>query len=166
MGLSFVDIALPTHANLCLAFRIDSYVCSFGSADTFHGPYGKGGERYLAHLVERIRAFPGCCVHARDEHGIVGQIELRPFPGEPKRGYVNLFYLVPEARGRGYGKQLQRYAEQFFAARQVERMYLDVSPTNAIARRFYDTQGGILEGPRQDRPELLRMSKAVPKVSR
>lgn len=84
-----------------------------------------------------------------------------PSPTDPKLGYVNLFYLVPEARGRGYGKQLQRYAERFFAAGQVERLYLDVSPTNMVARRFYDSQGWILEGPRRDRPELLRMTKAI-----
>ena len=46
--LSFQPIDLKQHANVCIRFREDSFVCSFGSAGRFHEADGKGAERYLA----------------------------------------------------------------------------------------------------------------------
>jgi GNAT superfamily N-acetyltransferase len=49
-------------------------------------------------------------VQAYDGDKPVGQIEARTKDmDDGKFGYVNLFYLIPDYRGKGYGRQLEQY---------------------------------------------------------
>jgi ribosomal protein S18 acetylase RimI-like enzyme len=60
---------------------------------------------------------------------------------EPGMGYVNLFYLVPEWRGKGLGRLLHEHAVAVFAARGLRGIRLSVSHTNEHAMRFYRRLG-------------------------
>jgi hypothetical protein len=62
--LQFEPIDLDSAAKTAIAFRADSFVCSFGSAERFYEADGKGHERYLVWLRERMQSIPGSCVHA------------------------------------------------------------------------------------------------------
>jgi ribosomal protein S18 acetylase RimI-like enzyme len=74
-------------------------------------------------------------------------------------GYVNLFYLIPEFRGRGFGRQLDRYAANFFNQLGCQSARLSVSLTNQVAMRFYLRQGWIDLGQREDAPEVHYLEK-------
>jgi hypothetical protein len=50
LALVFRDIDLGRHAELCVQFRADSYVCGEGRADRFFARAGPGGRDYLAPL--------------------------------------------------------------------------------------------------------------------
>lgn len=140
-NLRFETIDLQRHADVCVAFRRDSFVCSFGSDEGFDRENGPDGARYLAWLRSRIEDQPLGHVHVWREDSIVGQIEMRVLPGPPISGYVNLFYLLPEMRGRGASSALQRYAVQFFRQRHADVARLRVSPTNPRAFAYYRKHG-------------------------
>src|SRR5207253_8253556 len=59
--LEFRPIDLEKHSDVCVSFREDSYLCSFGSAEQFHGSDGKGAQRYLEWLRQRMADLPNSC---------------------------------------------------------------------------------------------------------
>lgn len=72
-----------------------------------------------------------------EDRKYIGQLELtvREYEGIDI-GYVNLYYLIPEMRGKGRGKELHSYAMQFFENNKVSEYHLRVSPSNAAAIKF------------------------------
>ena len=132
-----------------MRFRRDSYVCSFGDDVRFNAENGADGGDYLAWLRGRIEAFPEGVVHVWRGDRIIGQMEMR-LRGSPAIGHVNLFYLIPEERGRGVGDALQRYAEEVFRRAGVRVVQLSVVPGNVRAVRFYARHGWVDLGPRPD----------------
>jgi ribosomal protein S18 acetylase RimI-like enzyme len=137
----FKPIDLERHQDLCVRFRADSFVCSFGSDDRFYEEDGNGAERYLQWLMQRMAKIPNSCVHIWKEEQIIGQMEMRRWKHDLNVGYVNLFYLIPEFRGQGLGQQLDRYAANFFRQLGCRSARLNVSPTNPAAMKFYLKQG-------------------------
>jgi GrpB-like predicted nucleotidyltransferase (UPF0157 family)/GNAT superfamily N-acetyltransferase len=101
--------------------------------------YGRD-EEYLSWLQMRREQYPLGQVLAFEGRENVGQLELTLREGG-KVGYVNLYYLRPEYRGRGYGKLLHEYVEMFFRPFDVQRLELRVSQSNARAIRFYEKLG-------------------------
>lgn len=138
--LTFEPLDLHSNRDLILRFRADSFKVSFGSSDLFYGADGEGAQRYLALLEERNK-WTGSCVHVLLDHEIVGQIEMRPNDETQTAGYVNLFYLDSPWRDQGLGLQLDAYAQDFFLRHGMRESYLNVSPTNTRAIRFYQKCG-------------------------
>jgi ribosomal protein S18 acetylase RimI-like enzyme len=130
--LTFRTIDLARHANTAIAFRRDAHVCSFGH-DAGFGDV----DEYLDWLRDRITRHPDGHVHLWRQGNIVGQIEMLTADVMPTRGYVNLFYLVPEVRGQGLGEQLHRYFVQYMRTRGALSARLSVSPSNHRALAYY-----------------------------
>ena len=158
--LVFKPIDLHAHAPVCVAFRRDSYICSFGE-DGFFQEDGPNGMHYLEWLRLRINKFPDGCVHAWQGDKIVGQMEMQILE-EPRRGYVNLFYLVEEMRGAGVSGELQEYAMDFMRRHGVPIAQLSVSPTNRRALAFYRKHGWRDLGLRPGRDNVNLMECDVP----
>jgi len=76
---------------------------------------------------------------------------------EPRIGYVNLFYLIPDMRGSGAGTFLHHYAIAFCQKHGVPKMRLSVSPTNLRAVAFYQKHGWRDLGPRPGRENVNLM---------
>ena len=152
--LTFRTIDLETNERLCVDFRRDSFELSFGDASRFDE------SEYTVWLRERIAECPGLCVHAFDARRIVGQIEGHVERGDRTKGYVHLFYLVPDMRGRCLGAQLDRHVERFFRGEGVHVARLAVSDSNRRARRFYAGRGWADLGARPGRPgeRLMELS--------
>lgn len=74
---------------------------------------------------------------------------------------INLFYLVPEFRGQGFGKQLDRHASHFFKDLGCKSARLSVSPENLAAMRFYFKQGWIDLGQRDDVLEVHYLEETM-----
>ncbi|HKP61046.1 MAG TPA: GNAT family N-acetyltransferase [Polyangiales bacterium] len=158
--LVFKPIDLDAHASVCVAFRHDSFLCSFG-VDNFFDEAGPGGVDYIERLRVRTTKFRDGYVHAWHGDEIVGQMEMQILD-EPRRGYVNLFYLVEEMRGRGVSGELQEYAMDFMRRHAVQAAQLSVSPTNARALEFYRKHGWRDLGARPGRDNVNLMDVDVP----
>ena len=138
--LVFKPIDLDAHASVCVAFRRDSYICSFGE-DGFFSEAGPDGVHYIELLRLRTTKFPDGYIHVWHGDKIVGQMEMQILQ-EPRRGYVNLFYLVEEMRGAGVSGELQEYAMDFMHRHGVQIAQLSVSPTNRERLRSTVSMGG------------------------
>lgn len=137
--LVFKPIDLDAHASMCVAFRRDSFVCSFG-VDSFLDEAGPEGVHYIERLRLRTARFRDGYIHVWHGDEIVGQMEMQILE-EPRRGYVNLFYLVEDMRGAGFGRELHDYAMDFMRRNGVRLAQLSVSPTNARALAFCRKHG-------------------------
>jgi ribosomal protein S18 acetylase RimI-like enzyme len=169
--LVFAPIDLKAHADFCIRFRADSFFTSFGRAEGFHGkdaqspttlyPGGESVAEYLEWLTKRMSDFPGSCVHVWRAGEIIGQIEMGRFRLDPSIGYVNLFYLTPEFRGKGLGGQLDRFAVDYLHRAGHRAARLCVSPTNLPAVAFYRKHQWQDLGPRPDHPQVHYMEKRL-----
>lgn len=157
----FKTIDLKLHSDYCLQFREDSFVVSFGNATKFHEADGNGGERYIEWLKLKIAKDPYSVVHYWIDNKIVGQIELGYLKDDPLCGYVNLYYLIPSLRGKGFGADLDKYVTDYFEKKKIKKLRLSVSPTNSSAIAFYEKMGWKDLGPRQDHPEVHYMEKLI-----
>lgn len=159
--LRFEPIDLDSASEVAVAFRADSFVCSFGSADRFYEADRKGHERYLEWLRQRMQSIPGSCVHIWSGEAIVGQVEMGRLKGDPAMGYVNLYYLVPAYRCRGLGRRLDEYATIFLREMGFGVARLNVSPTNHQAMKFYLKNGWRDLGPHAQHPYVHVMEKRL-----
>lgn len=137
MAFSFRTIDLNTDLDTCIGFRRDSFQVSFNGKDV-----GFDENEYIELLKKRTVQFPWGYVMVEDHGQIVGQMEIfiREYEGR-QIGFVSLYYLIPDARGRGQGMQLTNYAEKQFRQNGVSEYHLRVSPTNEQADRFYEKTG-------------------------
>jgi ribosomal protein S18 acetylase RimI-like enzyme len=155
----FLPIDLARHVALCVAFRRDSYVCSFGSDRLFIEENGADGQGYIEWLTARIAQFPEGHVHVWQRAEIIGQIEMTI---APSHGYINLFYLRPDARGLGLGGALHEYAVALLQRHQVPIAGLSVSPTNQRALKYYQRHGWRDQGPRAGAAHVHELELRVP----
>jgi len=152
-------IDLDSHASVCVEFRRDSFLCSFG-VDGFFDEAGVAGVHYIERLRSRTAKFPDGYVHAWLGDTIVGQIEMQILD-EPRIGYVNLFYLVERLRGAGFSDDLQEYSMRFMVRHGVDTVRLSVSPTNARALAYYRKHGWRDLGRRPGRDDVHLMERKV-----
>jgi ribosomal protein S18 acetylase RimI-like enzyme len=142
---------------MIIKFRKDSYVVSFGSEEGF------GDEMaYINRIKERVNKFPDGQVIIEEDKEPIGQMELQIQEyNETEIGYVNLFYLIPEYRSKGHGKELIRYAERFFRQYNVSEYHLRVSQTNQRAIRLYNNSGLVKLRKENEKYPLWRMMKLL-----
>ena len=120
---------------------------------------GANSERYLDFLSKRIGLDPNYVVFALEDDNVIGLIELGPYRVDDTIGYVNLYYVVPEARNRGVGKQRDDYATSYLKSKGFAKARLSVSPTNVAATKFYSRRGWRDLGLRPDAPNVHLMEK-------
>ncbi|HEX8916339.1 MAG TPA: GNAT family N-acetyltransferase [Humisphaera sp.] len=152
-------------ADRCAAHHLDACVASFGEGARY-----EGRDAYLKWLAPKVDEFPDGFVLAfeRGADGrevCVGQLELE-VPYGLSTGYISLFYVAPEHRGRGIGRLLHAYAERYFRSWEADRAELHVSPRNIRAIRFYRRLGYAFapEGNgtyMTRRAKLWKMSRAI-----
>lgn len=159
--LVFQSIELSKSSGLCIRFREDSFVVSFGDATKFYEDDHKGAERYLDWLQNKLTKDPASAVHIWEGSAIIGQMELGVFKNDPDIGNVNLYYLIPEKRGLGYSRYLDEYAVHYLKGLGLKKSRLSVSPTNIRAIRFYEKQGWRDIGARPDHPEVHFMERSL-----
>ncbi len=154
-------VQLSLHKDICILFRADSFVVSFGDAKKFHEEDGKGAERYIEWLQAKIDKDPLSVVHIWQDNQIIGQIEMGgPFK-DPTCGFINLYYLIPSKRGVGLGKFLDQHAMEYFKNKSMEKVQLRVSPTNTQAVSYYKKMGWNDLGPSPTAAEVHLMEKMI-----
>lgn len=140
--MRFINIDLDKHRDIVTKFRKDSFVVSFGDTSEFDE------EGYLHWLEEKKTRYPDGFALVEEGGKIIGQLELsiRKYRNRTI-GYINLYYLIPEKRGKGLGKELHKYVERFFRSNNVNEYHLRVSPANIFAIKFYKKIGMKEVGP-------------------
>jgi predicted metalloenzyme YecM/ribosomal protein S18 acetylase RimI-like enzyme len=154
----FLPIDLVRHSETAYEFRLDSFKASFGD-DPELWPDSFIKCEYLEWLRLKVEKDPFSVVHVWWNQEIIGQIEIGHYPEDPTWGYIYLYYLKPEFRGKNLGKDLEDFAARFFAQRGLPRSRLSVSPTNERALQFYHKNGWQDRGPRPRHPEVRLMEK-------
>lgn len=154
IDLRFAPIDLARHGALCVAFRRDMYVASFGSDAGLEGEIGPGGTAYLSQLFRRLESLPEGNAHLWKQDAVVAQTEMSVVDEEPGVGYVHLFYVAPGHRGQGLGRLLHQHAAAVFTARGMQRMRLSVAERNAAAIAFYRALGWQRTGTRAHREAM------------
>ncbi|RWZ58537.1 GNAT family N-acetyltransferase [Halobacillus fulvus] len=150
------QIDLKKHRDTVIQFRKDSFKASFGDTSGF----GEESE-YLSWLEDKIKSFPKGFVLMVEGGRYIGQLELTIREHEGTSiGYVHLYYLIPEVRGKGKGVDLHLYAEQFFKDHKVKEYHLRVSPSNMAAIQFYKRLGMREVGPELE-GRVIRMKGFV-----
>lgn len=137
--------------NLCMQFRRDAHVISFGSDLSFSADETKAWFEYLS--TSDDCGFYHVCKN--DE--IIGQIEFRTGLLDEqgnKFGYINLLYLLPELRNNGFGRKLEQFILAWFDDKQCTYAQLRYSPTNLQALSFYRKHGWSDVGEPSDRGQL------------
>jgi GNAT superfamily N-acetyltransferase len=150
-------IDLEWSAELCVAFRREMYVASFGSDDGLEAEMGADNALYLETLRERIAQVPEGNVHLWRGDRIVAQAEMRLLEEEPGVGYVSLFYVASDCRSEGLGRVLHEHAVDVFRRRGMHAMRLSVSVSNPGAMAFYRRLGWKAVGTRPNREPMVIM---------
>jgi len=153
----FLPINLEQDREICLKFRIDSYVVSFGSALNFEKD--GGASHYKEWLSKKIKNNPYSAVHIHLDKKIIGQIELGQMKSDLETGMVNLYYLAPEYRGQNLSYYLDQYTVNFLKSLGCKKARLNVSPTNSRAIAFYQKNNWKDLGPNPNHTEVHMMEK-------
>lgn len=134
--MQFNGIDIERHQDQVVKFRKDSFKVSFGDNSNFNE------EEYLNWLKGKINDFSKGFVLVEEGGEYIGQLELSIREYEDRNiGYVHLYYLIPEIRGKGKGTELHNYGEKFFKNNKVSEYHLRVSPNNIAAIKFYKKIG-------------------------
>ena len=149
------------HSNICVSFRTDSFICSFGNAQAFLGPDNTGADRYMRWLQGKSNELAGSCAHLWHGARIIGQMELGLIHDFSPSGYIYLIYLIREYRQRGLGTKLLQHAESLFEKWGTARARLRVSPTNIPAIAMYKKNGWSQTGTEPDADHLLTLEKEL-----
>lgn len=158
---TFEPLDLSRHAALCVAFRRDSFVASFGrdGSARFDAECGAEGERYLQWLAERIAAQPDGQMHVVLHGEVIGQLEMSVRKDEEGRfGYINLFYLAQPWRGQRLGDVLHAQAMRLLQHWSLSSARLTVGADNVAARRFYARHGWQAMATHSSQSDVLRMT--------
>lgn len=135
-SLTFTTIDPTVDRATIIVFRSDAERCSTGDPVRFKEAL------YLKWLETRVRRFPEGFVLVREYGQPIGQLELQIVSiDDVAVGFMNLVYLIPVYRGKGYAHLLTDYAEAFFRSHGVESYQLRDSPSNARAIAFYEKAG-------------------------
>lgn len=159
--LMFKPIDLGIHSELTIMFKMDSFICNFGSIERFGKKNSPQAKQYLERLKNRMFGDPASMVHAWLGDSLVGQIELSADKTNPTIGYVDLYYLIPEMRGVGLSDQLENYAMDYFRDRGYQKARLSVSKANLRAIKFYKRNGWHMVGDNPEDIELTIMEKII-----
>lgn len=154
-------INVDQDAELCIAFRREMYVSSFGSSEGLEEEMGEGNARYLEQLRARIAQLPEGNIHLWRGERIVGQAEMRLLDEDPHVGYVSLFYVAADCRGEGLGRVLHEHAVDVFRRHGRKLMRLSVSISNARAIAFYRKLGWIPVGTRPNKEPMAIMEYPI-----
>lgn len=150
--MEFIAVNLATELATCLAFRRDAYVLSYGSDDHFNPSETQQWFEKLA--THNPQDFLHICLADKT----IGQLEFKStILGDDgiKRGYLNLLYLLPEFRGKGYGKYLLDFIFSIFKTDGCQEANLRYLPFNHAAAGFYKKNAWQESGPLTEWGQLM-----------
>lgn len=134
MGITFAKIE-PSQSDLVARFRKDAHIVSYGNDQGFDK------DAYINFALKGAEKFPEGFVLVLLNGKAIGQMELQIKQNGKNFGFINLFYLVPEYRGKGFSHYLNEYATNYFKENDCSYCLLRVERNNHRAIRFYEKSG-------------------------
>jgi GNAT superfamily N-acetyltransferase len=150
--MKFEPVDLLTNLELCINFRRDAHILSYDSSTDFNS------EECTAWFHSLKANNPTGFEHVILNNEIIGQLEFKSgvkAADGSLSGYINLLYLLPEYRRKGYGLKLQEYVHAKFIADNCSVAYLRYLPRNQAAGSFYIKHGWNPEGASNERGQLM-----------
>ena len=163
MNLEFrtIDLRNAKMVAAAVLFRRDSWMVSTGDEADWIRVSGFDGSLYIDVLMERIGHADFLIEQCFLDGKVIGQIEAGiKRVNNVSHGKINLFYLIEEYRGQGYGKALEDRMIEFFKQHNIFDLYLSVAPRNQSALKFYHKQGWTVDAI-QDKDGFITMSKTL-----
>ncbi|MEJ2794626.1 GNAT family N-acetyltransferase [Iodobacter sp. LRB] len=151
--MEFKKIDVQCDFDLCLKFRKDAYLCSFHTLDSFTEFVGVDGADYHHKILSRIDDPQWGYFHVYSEGQIIGQIEFKTYSHLEQTGYVHLFYLAPEYRGKGYFKLLNQFVITRLQAASCVAAVLALGRENRAAMEAYQKNGWLMQGAKNERSD-------------
>ncbi|AUW07697.1 GNAT family N-acetyltransferase [Vibrio campbellii] len=138
--MEFIPVNIETDSvlDLCMKFRRDAHVVSFGNDDVFNADETKAWFTKLSKFDD------SGFYHVALNNEVIGQIEFRNGLRDEqgmKFGYINLLYLLPQFRNNGLGNKLLDFIFSQFKNEQCVYAQLRYIPENLQAASFYQKHG-------------------------
>ena len=134
-SLTFKPIDLNKNTELAIQFRNDAFICSYAEENSF-----KPTDKYIKWLSKKIDKAPELAMHVWLNDEIIGQLEITTFE---EVLYINLYYLAPKYRSKGYGVKLHEYILSIAKKNKIKNLELSVAIKNTTAIGFYQKVGFI-----------------------
>lgn len=142
--IEFRRIDFKKHKDLCVELREDSFRASFPESWREHWDV-KGYNDWIEGYAQQN---PDGVLHVWHRDKIIGQLE---FSYSADNGHVNLYYLVPSFRRKGYGAICHEHVANTMRRNGCKTATLRVSPENPRAIAFYKKLGWVDLGLDQER---------------
>lgn len=136
--LQFKKIDFENDMETCVRFREDSYRASFPDSAEWKTFWDE--QQYRNWIIDHAEMFPDGAVHIWHHSELIGQLEFAYADGI---GHVNLYYLIPEKRGKGFGQHAHTYVINKLSEHGCNKASLRVSPNNMRAITFYRRLGWV-----------------------
>ncbi|EGR7977946.1 GNAT family N-acetyltransferase [Vibrio vulnificus] len=151
--MEFVPVNIETEGtlDLCVQFRRDAHIVSFGDDTNFNVGETKA-------WFTKLNTFDNSgFYHVFKNNEVIGQIEFRNGLLDEqgvKFGYINLLYLLPEYRNKGLGSELEDFIFAQFKNERCAYAHLRYIPANLQAVSFYHKHGWTDVGEIGERGQL------------
>ena len=152
------DIA---HIQRSFDFLLETFCISFGS-DKVQWPNNLGSyhfEKYKADIERLLLNKEYFFFSVFRDSQLIGQVELKKL--KDSIGYVSFFYLIPEYRNQGFGRELIEFSMRELKRNDCHKARLTVSELNVAALKFYAKNGWKSLGPDPSRPLGITMEKEI-----
>ncbi|NOQ23353.1 MAG: GNAT family N-acetyltransferase [Candidatus Aegiribacteria sp.] len=103
-------------------------------------------KHYIKAVLSTQKRDSAFCVVVCEDNSTIGFVDIFPMKSKPGVGFMRFIYLIPECRGRSYGKLLLDYAVSVLKEYDCRAIILDVSRNNSKAIRFYENHGWVFTG--------------------
>ncbi len=133
--IQFSKIDFEKNMETCVEFRKDAFKSSF--LDSQWKTYWNE-EQYRTWIISHAERFPDGALHLWDDGEIIGQLE---FAYIEDSGYVNLYYLREDKRGKEYALHLHNEVMKILKDKGCKSARLRVSSTNFRAMKYYEKHG-------------------------
>jgi len=159
MDVEFSPIDFEAHKALSTVIRLDSFVISFGY-NIGLSKFLEEADDYLKWLKASLTDEPARAVHMKKDGVIIGQLEIANRL-DVDTGKLNLVYLLPAFRGKGFAQSLHEYAIGYFRSMGFKRAVLRVAPQNLKGFAFYKKMGWQDKGIDLEHPEVHWMERII-----
>ncbi|WGV98042.1 GNAT family N-acetyltransferase [Vibrio sp. YMD68] len=137
--MDFVSVDLDRNMDMCISFRRDAHIVSYGSDDAFDINSVQKWFEKLGNKADGTGFY-----HVFHEGKIIGQLEfesgLKNDKGE-LYGYIYLIYLKQNFRNQGLGIELQDFVFSRFKSDGCKYAELRYLAENSQGKRFYTKHG-------------------------
>ena len=155
--MKFTPVKLDLNLELCIQFRRDAHIISYGNDSNFDR---EGVITWFRKISTDHDA--GFYLVSNNEQ-IIGLLEFKSSmvnEYDEKYGCIKLIYLTEAHRNQGFGEKLMEYMLKSFIENSCTKAYLRYVVTNQVGLAFYTKLGWEPVGKSKDNVQLMEIKLA------